>query len=360
MNRSILALALLMAACGPSDNTIHSRNDNDGGEPTYGDLAGRVCDPTGIAWLEGATVYVNVKDAQGYISSILSTTTDAEGRWTLVDVPVGQNSTVFVQKGNEIIESHEVEVVRNRTVTIPEPVCFDPRELKIALVSGNYDDFDRVLDNMGISDYTMLDGLDKGALVAFLSSEEAMSEYDMIFFNGGHVEEGVIYDSENPDNPDLPIIRENLEAYLDAGGRVYASDWAYDWIAQIWPNKVDFLGAEQAPNDAQLGTTQRVDAVISDYALSQFMEDADGSMSVLYDLPVWPPIAGTNSSVSVHLTGTVEYRESGTLLYQYSSPLLISYNVGPNNGKLVYSTFRLVANNNEELIRLMQYVMFAL
>lgn len=360
MNRSLPLLVLFAVACGPSDNQIHNINDGDGAPPTYGDITGRSCDPSGIAWLEGATVYVNVMNADGYISEILSTTTDAQGYWTLVDVPTGQDTVVYVQKGNEIVESHEVEVVQNRTVYIPEPTCFDPRVLKIALVTGNYDDFDRVLDNMGISDYTLIDGLDKGNLVQFLSNGEALAEYDLLFFNGGHVEEGVVYDSEDPSNPDLAVIRETLADYLDAGGRIYASDWAYDWVAQLWPEKVDFLGAEAAPNDAQLGTTQRVDGVIADYALAQFMGKDTEGMQVLYDLPVWPPIAGTSSSVSVHLTGTIEYRDSGTLLYQYSSPLLVSFNVGPNNGKVVFSTFRLVANNNEDLIRMMQYVMFAL
>lgn len=359
MTRSLPLLVLLAGACTP-DNELRNLNDNEGGEPTYGDISGRACDPSGVSWLAGATVYVNVMNAEGYISEIISTTTDAEGYWTLVDVPTGQDTVVYIQKGNEVVESHDVDVVRNRTVTIPEPTCFDPQELKIALIAGNYDDFDRVLENMGISDYTMIDGLDRGTLVQFLSSQEAMAEYDMIFFNGGHVEEGVVYDHENPSNPDLSVIRDNLKSYLDAGGRVYASDWAYDWVAQIWPDKVDFLGAEAAPNDAQLGTTQRVDAIISDYALAEFMESEDQTFSVLYDLPVWPPIAGAGSAVSVHLTGTIEYRESGTLLYQYSSPLLVSFNVGLNNGKVVFSTFRLVANNNQDLIRMMQYVMFAL
>jgi hypothetical protein len=40
---------------------------------------------------------------------------------------------------------------------------------------------------------------------------------------------------------------------VNNGGSVYASDWAYDVVEIGWPDRVDFVGADEIPNDAQLG-----------------------------------------------------------------------------------------------------------
>ena len=360
MNRSIALLSMTFLGLGcESENTVKRIDDNNGGVPTYGDVSGRVCDPTGFTWLEGASVYANLADPEtGYINEVRTTLSDDSGNWLLTDLLAGDIAQIFVQKGSDLIESHEVTVIKDRLIKLDTPSCFDPRTIKVAVVSGNYDNFDRVLDDMGFTDYSVVDGLNKSELVAFLSDPAAMAEFDLIFFNGGHVEDGVVYDLDAPDNETVALIRQNVEDYVTTGGRLYASDWAYDWVAQIWPSKIDFLGAEAKPDAAQLGTAQLVNAAIADYALNDFLGDADQRMSVDYDLPVWPPIVGTSSTVSVHLTGTIEYRENSVTLAQSSSPLLVSFNVG--EGKVVFSTFRLVANNNADTLRMMQYVMFAL
>ena len=70
MNRSFALLSLTILGLGcESENTVKRINDNDGGVPTYGDVSGRVCDPTGFTWLEGASVYANLADPEtGYIN----------------------------------------------------------------------------------------------------------------------------------------------------------------------------------------------------------------------------------------------------------------------------------------------------
>ncbi|MCK6522989.1 hypothetical protein L6R49_16300, partial [Myxococcota bacterium] len=91
MNRSIALLSLTAFAIGcESENNVRQINDNDGGVPTYGDVSGRVCDPTGFTWLAGASVYANLTDPEtGYINEVRSTVSDDSGNWLLTDLLAG-------------------------------------------------------------------------------------------------------------------------------------------------------------------------------------------------------------------------------------------------------------------------------
>lgn len=347
---------LLALACAP-ESTLHRTNETDPVIEGVGDISGRVCDPTGYTWLEGATVYANLYDAEGWLVDVKSTTTDETGYWALRELPTGVVHDIRIQKGTEVVEEHEIEVRNGKITTLDEPACLDPSTLDIAVISGNYDDFDRVLDHMGITTYDIVDGLDQGVVTSFLMNPEEMAEYDLIFFNGGIIEEDVIY-TKDAGNTDVPMIHDNLRAFVEDGGHIYASDWSYDVVTQVWPGRIDFLGAEASPDAAQLGATQTVNAAITNYSLSQFMEDEDQYLPISYDLPVWPPIVAVGGTTSVHLTADVEYRENGVVNYQAGSPLLVSFNGG--GGRVVFSSFRLVANDNDDVIKVMKYVMFAL
>ena len=69
-------------------------------------------------------------------------------------------------------------------------------------------------------------------------------------------------------------------------------------------------------------------------------------------------MSSASDSVSVHLTADVEYRNGDIILYQSNSPLLVSFNGG--GGRVVFSSYRMVANDDAEMLKVMKYVMFAL
>ena len=350
--------ALLLSLACQSDSTLKRIDDVETPVIGYGDIAGRVCDPTGYTWLEGATVFVNLYDEEGWLTEVKMAVTDEDGWWSLSELPTGTAHEVMIQKGTEVIETHTVDIRAGRTTKIDEPACLDPSNLDIAVISGNYDDFDQVLDHMGISTYDVIDGLDQTQLEDFLLNPEAMAEYDLLFFNGGSLEEGIFYDTEGTGTTIPAEVQANLRAFVEAGGSVYASDWAYDVIVQTWPDRLDFLGAEGTPNSAQLGASQSVNARVANYAMGEFLELDSDYVPVVYDLPVWPPLVQVGSTTSTHLVADVEYKENGVTLYQAASPLLVSFNGG--GGRVVFSSFRLVANDNEEMVKVMKYVMFAL
>ena len=88
-------------------------------------------------------------------------------------------------------------------VAIEEPDCFDPLSLDVAVIAGDYDDFQMVLSNMGFGNYYLVDGLLASDIQDFLLDPESMSAYDIIFFNGGHIEEDVIYDLDGSQSEEL-------------------------------------------------------------------------------------------------------------------------------------------------------------
>jgi hypothetical protein len=239
------------------------------------------------------------------------------------------------------------------TINLPEPACFDPASLNIAVIAGDYDEMNLLLQNMGFVNYTVVDGLDADVLEGFLSDTANLAPYDILFFNGGHVEEHIFYDT-NPANKTPDLVAENLQDYVADGGSVYASDWAYDVVESVWPAAIDFLGDDYTPNAAQLGDYDNVKAIVTDAAMAEFLGSQQAN--VIFDLPVWPAMNSVEPYVSIHLTGTVHYREGQESYTLASVPLLASFSGG--KGRVAFSSFRVAANQTDEMMQIFQYMMY--
>ncbi len=415
--RHALTMSLFAAALySCSENTITSKEESIRGL-TPGMILGRVCDPSGRHWLPDAMVYSNLIDDNGKLYDTRISYTDRDGYFLLEPMPAGNIYTVYVQYGDAILETHEVEVDDSEEVVLEEPDCFDPLELDVAVITGDYDDFQDVLQHMGFANYELIDGKAGDEMAGFLDDLDKMLEFDIIIFNGGHVEEGLIYpvppaddededadgglffdmdededadadegaddtgltddadgDSDDTGAPDdgdgdadadggteEPLdmadqIINNIRNYVAAGGSIYASDWAYDVVERGWPERIDFVGADEVPDAAQLGENGVVNAVISDGALAAWL-DTD-TTEVEFDLPVWPPVEGVDPTVSIHMSGPIEYR-LGTSVYSLgNAPLLVSFADG--DGKVAFSSFRVANNADADVVLTLQYMMYSL
>jgi len=347
---ALTALGFLVTGCSESTFTI----DRDPPAiPEPGSISGRICDPSGAEWLADAQVYTNIFDENGKVVDVRMAFSDRDGYWALDDLAPNREYTVYIQSGGQIIFEDKFIVRDNEDIVIPEPVCFDPQSLNIAVVTGDYDDMQKLLENMGFINYTIVDGKDKDALKGFLTRPENLEPFDVIFLNGGHVEEGIFY-SQDPTDRTPEIVGVLLDEYVWNGGNVVASDWAYDDIELVWPEAIDFLGDDLEPNAAQLGEYASFEATVTDDSLEEFI--GAGTVEIEYDLPVWPPIVQVEPYVSVHMTGNVSYRE-GTESYELEDvPLLVSFSGG--EGRVAFSTFRVAANRNAEMSSIFQYIMY--
>ena len=350
LQTTLLGLALGMGGC--SDVTFFADPDPIE-EPQDGSVSGRVCDESGKLWLADALVYTNTMDEDGKVIGVQKAYSDRDGYWVLDGLAPGREYTIYVQHGSSVIWEETRYVGDGEDVRLEEPACFDPHALNIGVVLGDYDDMHRVLQNMGFINYTLIDGTDCDELGAFLGTPANLEPFDLIFFNGGHCEEGLIYDS-NPSNELPENIRANLKDYVWNGGSVYASDWAYDILELAWPDAVDFLGDDLVPNAAQHGDYDDVQASVIDASLAEYLKQ--DVINISYDLPVWPPILGVEGYVSIHLAGDVHYRYGSSEGIVPAAPLLASFSGG--NGRVIFSTFRAVANQDQVKEDVIQYLLY--
>ena len=147
-----------------------------------GSIHGRVCDPSQNLWLVGADVYVDVdRDGDGTIDDRQETYTDAQGRYSLEGIPVGEHM-VHIEKGS-FSASVLVDFPGGR-YELPEDVCaVDAPE--VAVVLGAYDHIEDILDELAVEYDTYNGVLEGGAYLSFLQNPIEMAKYDIIFFNCG-------------------------------------------------------------------------------------------------------------------------------------------------------------------------------
>ncbi len=349
--------AALVALLGCNDNSFFIGEKSPPVAPAPGTVQGRVCDPSGRTWLADALVYTHLFDREGKLYETREAYSDRDGYWTIDELPADYSYTFYVQYGDQVLDSPTTWVGPGDFVELDEPDCFDPLQINVAIITGDYDQFDEVLGNMGFANYVLIDGMDQAVVSSFLLDAEAMSQYDIIFFNGGHLEEDIIYDTDASDTAAVHTqIRTNIDAYVNDGGVVYGSDWAYDTIEGIWPDRIEWVGDDTLPNDAQTGEYDSVSATITDEAMAAWL--GTNTLRVEYDLPVWPPIESTAGSVTSHVRGSVSYR-SGTETFALADvPLLVSFTSG--EGRVVFSTFRMARNGSEDVTLILQYMMYNL
>jgi hypothetical protein len=336
--RILLPLAfLLLAAC---ENDSGLRYVKDYGGVYESTLSGRACDADSGRWLEGAVVYTHIVNDASELIDTRETYTAADGTWTLEELRGGQTYTVYVQYGNDIVDMFDVEVPENAEIEAPTPAC--GAELgRVAVITGNYDDWEEVLPEIGVTNYELVNGLTGDELGQFLSDPANLAEFGALFFAGGHIEEDVLVDVDG-DNPGrVEAVTTAVRDYVAAGGFVYASDWSYDVVELCWPDQVDFLGDDTDRDAAQLGTPDTIRATIAVDAMAEAV--GGETMDVSFDLDTWPIVERVGEDVTVYQRASeVTYRDGTEEYTSEDAPLLVGFAAG--DGRVVFSSWRAAAN----------------
>jgi hypothetical protein len=290
----------------------------------------------------------------------------------------------------------------------------------VAVVTG-HGQVEHSLGALGLYDLTLVDGTDSDVLANFLLDTDALAGFDIIFFDSGHAEAGILYslsderraslpthegehdtgahdtgehdtaeaadsgdsiiadtgvpdpeggDTGGTDSPDTGSpdtgepaeeatiydtaqILENLRAYVEKGGTIYALDWAYDVIQRTYPDAVKFIGDEAQPDAAQAGVAGLVEATIMDQSLAETMEKE--TISINFRLAEWPVIESTSSSTSVHISADVDLSIPEGDFVLTDAPLLLSQKQG--DGMLAVSAFRMGPSANSDMLAAMHYLL---
>jgi len=316
-----------------------------------GSISGQVCDDVKQVWLEGASVYTHIYDADGVTYDSRLTVTDSLGKWRLDKLPGDFEYTIYVAHRNQILQTFTATIPPGEHIETPPPTCFGDVDLSVAVVTGGFDDFSVLFTALGIGTYKTVDGQVGDEITQFLSDPVTMANYQVVFFDGGHQEDGVIY-SDQPDAT-VDAVRQGISDYVNSGGTIFATDWSYDVVEQIFPNMIDFLGDDLVPDDAQQGEPGDITANVSDPDLVNAI--SVGQVDVVYDMSVWPLIEAVDPAVTVHLHADAPYRVGMDVAYVSQSPLLVSFDQG--GGRVIFTTYRNAVNGTGDMLAVLQYML---
>jgi len=333
-------------------------------------LRGVVTAPNGIDPVPGAAVYVPRGSVTEFPTTVrcevcdqladqavVSAQTEVDGSFVLGPIPTGENQepgaeiTIVTQMGrfrrmeqvvvdnpcDENMGSNEQFRLPGRNEGISKSIP------NIAVVTGAYDAMECVLLKLGIEQdqFELFEGSVPllGDAKALLEDLDKMKTYNIIFINCGTTFdiEGLLANA---------AVRQNIQDYVESGGRLYATDLSYDYVEQIpaFAPLIDFEpdasdAAPETQNAAELGTGDiEVSASVDQAALGDWLRAVeaatgdevisdDGTVFVEHFLGGWaqqrevPPA----DEVTVWLSGdadgerplttTFDYQQCGRVLY---------------------------------------------
>lgn len=331
MNRTHLTLLVSLPLLGCSDYEIHSSQDSerpgaeatvpvDTGEPLVeeppaevltGDLNGQICDPSGEGHVAGAHVYVDLDDG-----SRIEAWTDGEGRFVLEGLPVGRHE-VHVEKGS--FQTVFVVEMAAGEVWLSEEECLDP-DLSIAVLAGSYDLIEELLDEHGLThDLYPNQGTAQADL---LRDATRLASYDIVFLDCGMSDDWRTWED---------AVGANLRGYVQSGGSLYASDWAFYAIEAAFPGSIDFLGDDHFPEGAFGGDSGMVSAEVLDPNMVALL--GTDQAQIHYNLAGWAIAEGVGSTSEVLLRGRVPTWTGAPIS---DAPLAVRFSEG---GTVIFTTF---------------------
>lgn len=289
---------------------------------------------------------------------------------------------------------------------------------KIAVVTGLFDRMQDILAKLGfgaigteISDYSnygklilgtenfdlydgdgSLHGHDYPLMEELFEDNDAdgkidLHNYDMVFINCGASENSFATNStktgkglshrdfhrHSAENTSLTLGATNeLHSFVENGGILYCTDWAYDYVEQTFPSMIDFYGSDAIPADqpelpfaAEIGPSDiDVQGEVLNSSLTSWLSgvtcndrntclNTDGSVHITSFMEDWVMMHGPhpNADLDIWVEGEVEDK---------TIPLTVSFNVG--TGKVIYSSYHTAHSGFSPYWipqeRLLQYLVF--
>ena len=332
-----------------------------------GGISGRVCATEGGLgsgvgyWVSGATVFIDYGEIR------FETESAVDGTFSLANIPVGAH-TLRVQKGS-FYGSHPISVVAD-AVSALEPVCLDA-EIALGVVGGLYDPIEEVLFELGFSPtecwpaeaswcppdlesdgaVTLFEGSSSYYVTDLLMVPELLSEFDVLFFNCG-LADGFLTSSP-------PDVVENLRNYVSQGGSLYVSDWAYEVLRTVFPERLEFFGGAEEPGAARVGAqSSGLVASVSQPGLADVLESEN--VSLVFNKGNWAmPAPNQPQDVLVWIAADeVSYYVGEAAGQAEDVPLLMSFSYG--EGRVVFTTFHSHQQASDDMMAILRHMVFEL
>ncbi len=353
---------------------------NNNAAPATGTLVGTVLTPDGEDPVSQALLFHVDNSKPDNMGN--SDESEPDGSFSLGGIPLGTQD--FILRSGIFEESFSFDVQPGQNDIPAGLTTLDAGDASSMLVvTGQYDVIENVLAKLGLGDsdasgnlvlgtefFTLVDGAGKLDDVAYQDFDDVFMDpanyasYRTIFLNCGNDFETDFFGSSTA--------VDGLRNWVEAGGRLYCTDWSYDFCEQLWPDMVSFettdgsgdgLGATAGlANEAELGASQgTVAATIEDAFMLSWLNgrsatNGDGTIDVTDWLPAWTVIQDVDPAVKVWASGDVSF---GFPTTTQNRPLTISFNAG--NGRVLFSSYHTEEFASSGLTpqdRVLQYLIF--
>jgi hypothetical protein len=331
----------------------------DSGRPCgTADVRGRVCAPNEQVWVSGAQVWIDTIGCDGQPARITALS-DASGYYLLEGVPAGPQ-TIHIERGSY---RHEFEIAvapgaLNDLTGQDYKLCFTSRAARLAVITGDWDNIESLIDRLGLdADIyrlygSMEDDWASGQAVRLLSDLNAMKQYDILL-----VDCGAHHDSLAAGTP---IVDQNIRRFVEDGGSLYLSDFAYIYGERVWPGAIDYYGDNEtaswnSPDQSQgpiVLNSAHLTGVVWDADLKAYLGNP---ASIPVDLGLSPLVSavGGAATTQMHVVAMIPQFET-------NQPLILSYRPTPTSGRVIYTTFHNTEQDMEQMQKVLQYLMFFL
>lgn len=431
-------MQLWLAACSLYVVTACGGSSATSGLGSANQLTGTVFAPSGTSAVAGATVYIpSTSSSVSVALSVKAVTDTADDGTTCDDPPEAACASTCSQADGTFslavtgcsTSSATGKIVKGTftdtfsiscTAVGACAIASDDTKLSatstsIAVVTGSFDRMEDVLGKLGFGEVDSSGHLKVGtekftifrgggaidseltdtskykASTALLTDITEMKKYSIIFINCGTDETLVSSDLSLPVSLSKAVhvhgekglekalptsVVSNIQTYVQDGGKLYVTDWAYDFIEQAFPQFMDFEGdgsdvsTAETENDAQDGKNAIVsDATVKNATMKSWLSkqtsntistasspnsgfcdttangnttslNADGSTARIGDfLSGWIVMnaAHTGQSPTVWIDGPVTFTNSSGSEETATRPLTVTQTFG--TGKVLYSSY---------------------
>ena len=327
----------------PTDTTLPPDEPEPEPEPELQSAAvsGRVCDPSGGHWVVGAITSVLLDyDSDGVTDFEILDHTDQDGRFELLDLPPGPHQ-IDVLKGS-FSTTLEVDLIAGEILQLEDPICLDRDTVEIAVVTGEYDDIGEILTDLTLA-YDSYDGVSTTDYLSLLGDPSLMATYDIIFLNCG-IEWSWLSQQDQ--------IGANIVDYVQQGGSLYASDWAYWFIEASYPDLLDFSGDDATVGDAFHGMPGSFQASVVDPNMQALL--GSGIAEIWFNFNAWAVAESAGADATVLVKGDMAL-EDGTLVLD--SPLSVRLAGGD---RVIYTAFHNEAQTTLDMELLLLEIVLSL
>jgi hypothetical protein len=317
-----------------------------------GQLKGTVMAPNGTVPVAGALVYLTAQRPEPTPARVHCDTcvqvgpttphaiANEKGEFSLGPKVTGAQFLV-VQKGGfrrvrEIYVQKGEETLPTTLTTLPgkTDAARGDEVPKMTVVHGQYDEIEASLEKLGIDKSAMeivTSPLVGDAAKAFLRDKARVDDKHIIFLPCGD------YTQPTP-NVDLSAdetIRSNLKAFVEAGGRLYVTDWHYDFLTKTFPGFVSFEGESNVPCSGCGRLSYDATATTLDPSLGAWM-GAQGLSTFTLEKN-YTGISKVSSVTQGTKTITPRVWVSGSRAGQAPKPATVSFEQGC--GRVLFSTY---------------------